>query len=169
MECSCVISSCCVRLKIDLQLQSRWAHIKGNVSVSALSFELLILSQANLAWWYIIISQSVHWKIGWLYSRFKANVQNFSIYLSRWFLNYTNIWNKTLHSETSSWTGVSVEKIDLLSWRLKLQWGVINIYVRLLKIYSSASKDIVCHVMVEWASKNIQWNCGPRAITMNQA
>ena len=75
----CIIMSWSVmqkkKKKIVCYFQGQ-GHSKGSydqyMTVSTVFSELLILLLQNLVWWYIIISQSVLWKIGLLCSRSRS-------------------------------------------------------------------------------------------------
>ena len=76
----------CYAEKNVLYVQGQ-GHSKGlcdqNMTIFNTSSELLIPWQPNLAWWYIIISQSVLWKNGITAFKVKVTVKgkNVSVYL----------------------------------------------------------------------------------------
>lgn len=97
------------------QVHNKTLYINLKNSVYAVSSELLILSQANLPWQYIIISWSVLWKKLGCY----VQGQGWKDQLTLTFVVYIclNFWQKHVHSNASSWNGVSFEETDLLASR----------------------------------------------------
>ena len=68
----------CHAKKLVCYLQGQ-DHSEGiynhSITISTVSSKLLIHLQPNLVWWYIILSQSILWKIGLLYSRSRSQLK----------------------------------------------------------------------------------------------
>ena len=99
-----------------------------NMTISSVSFDLLILLLPNLVWWYIIISQSVlcrNWNV--LFKvKITAKSQNVNECLSIWyFLNCWTFYHQTWYGDATLWARLSFKKIDLLSPKSRSQLRII--------------------------------------------
>ena len=103
------------------------------------SSKLLVHFQANFIWWYIIISWSVLWKIGWLCSRSKSQ-QRFEMSTNvspddiTWtiqpFVTMVICYGGVL------WVIVSCRKFGLLPSRSRSQQGLCNLNMSVSAISS---------------------------------
>ena len=123
--------------KLDCCLQGE-RHSEGsydqNMSLSAISSQLLIPLEPNWVWWYIIISQSVLWKKKDYCTQGQGHSEGSKCQcLSRWYLqNCLTFCYQTWYCDALSWARVSCKKIGLLFSKSRSQWRfktLLNLYV----------------------------------------